>query len=77
MPRVLCSRELQFVWQLLNELCIRACMVYDYKIPVKQREPVKPTQSVVEVHQLQPCDLAAPDHSPEEVANSLHIPGAV
>ena len=44
----------------------------DYKVPVKQQEPVKPTQSVVEVHQ--PCNLAAPD--PEEVANSLHIPGA-
>ena len=41
----------------------------DYKVP---QEPVKPTQSVVEVHQ--PRDLAAPD--PEEVANSLHIPGA-
>ena len=49
-------------------------MVYDYEIPVKQREPVKPTRSVMEVHQLQPRDLAAPD--PEEVANSLHIPGA-
>jgi hypothetical protein len=45
----------------------------DYKVPVKQQEPVKPTQSVVEVHQ--PRDLAAPD--PEEVANALHIPGAV
>ena len=44
----------------------------DYKVPVKQQEPVKPTQSVVEVHQ--PRNLAAPD--PEEVANSLHIPGA-
>ena len=44
----------------------------DYKVPIKQQEPVKPTQSVVEVHQ--PRNLAAPD--PEEVANSLHIPGA-
>ena len=44
----------------------------DYRVPVKQQEPVKPTQSVVEVHQ--PRNLAAPD--PEEVANSLHIPGA-
>ena len=44
----------------------------DYKVPVKQLGPVKPTQSVVEVHQ--PCNLAAPD--PEEVANSLHIPSA-
>ena len=43
----------------------------DYKVPIKQQEPMKPTQSVVEVHQ--PRDLAAPD--PEEVANSLHIPG--
>ena len=33
---------------------------------------MKPTQSVVEVYQ--PRDLAAAD--PEEVANSLHIPGA-
>ena len=45
---------------------------YDHKVPVKQQEPVKPTQSVVE--EPQPCDLAAPD--PEEVANSLHIPDA-
>ena len=45
---------------------------YDYEVPVKQQEPMKPTQSVVEVHQ--PRNLAAPD--PEEVANSLHIPGA-
>ena len=44
----------------------------DYKAPIKQQEPVEPTQSVVEVHQ--PRNLAAPD--PEEVANSLHIPGA-
>ena len=42
---------------------------YDYKVPVKQQEPVKPTQSVVEVHQ--PHDLAAPD--PEEVASTLLI----
>ena len=44
----------------------------DYKVPIKRQEPVKPTQSVVEVHQ--PRNLAAPD--PEEVTNSLHIPGA-
>ena len=44
----------------------------DYKVPIKQQEPVKPTQSVVEVYQ--PRNLTAPD--PEEVANSLHIPGA-
>ena len=44
----------------------------DYEVPVKQQVPVKPTQSVVEVHHHH--DLAAPD--PEEVANSLHIPGA-
>jgi hypothetical protein len=45
----------------------------DYKVPVKQREPVKPTQSVVEVHQ--PRDLAAAD--PEEAANTPLIPSAV
>ena len=45
---------------------------HDYKEPVKQQEPVKPTQSVVEVYQ--PLDLAAQD--PEEVANTLCIPGA-
>jgi hypothetical protein len=45
---------------------------YDYEVPIKQQEPVKPTQSVVEVHQ--PHNLAAPDS--EEVANSLHIAGA-
>ena len=50
----------------------RPINTHDYKVPVNQREPVKPTQSVVEVHQ--PRDLAAPD--PKEVANSLHIPGA-
>ena len=44
----------------------------DYEVSVEQQEPVKPTQSVVEVHQ--PRNLAAPDT--EEVANSLHIPGA-
>ena len=44
----------------------------DYEVSVEQQEPVKPTQSVVEVHQ--PRNLAAPD--PEEVANLLHIPGA-
>ena len=45
---------------------------HDYKVAVNQREPVKPTQSVVEVYR--PRDLAAPD--PEEVANPLRIPGA-
>ena len=45
---------------------------YDYNVPVKQQEPVKPTQSVVEVHQ--PRDLAAP-RDPEEVANTQHVPG--
>ena len=50
----------------------RPVSTQDYKVPIKQQEPVKPTQSVVEVHQ--PRNLAAPD--PEEVANSLHIPGA-
>jgi hypothetical protein len=56
----------------LLDVIDRPVNTHDYKVPVKQREPVKPTQSVVEVHQ--PRDLAAPD--PEEVANSLHIPGA-
>ena len=56
----------------LLDVIDRPVNTYDYKVPVKQQEPVKPTQSVVEVHQ--PRDLAAPD--PEEVANSLHIPGA-
>ena len=50
----------------------RPVNTHGYKVPVKQQEPVKPTQSVVEVHQ--PHDLAAPD--PEEVAHLLHIPGA-
>ncbi|MCG8623539.1 MAG: hypothetical protein MJE68_16295, partial [Proteobacteria bacterium] len=56
----------------LLDVIDRPVNTHDYKVPVKQQEPVKPTQSVVEVHQ--PRDLAAPD--PEEVANSLHIPGA-
>jgi hypothetical protein len=52
----------------------RPVNTYDYTVPVRQQEPVKPTQSVVEVHQ--PRDLATPD--PEEVANSRAplIPGA-
>ena len=41
----------------------------DYKVPLKQQKPVKPTQSVVEVHQ--PRDLAAPD--PEE-SNAQNVP---
>ena len=53
----------------LLDVIDRPVNTYDYKALVKQQEPVKPTQSVVEVHQ--PRDLAAPD--PEEVANS---PGA-
>ena len=56
----------------LLDVIDRPVNTYDYEVPVKQQEPVKPTQSVVEVHQ--PRNLAAPD--PEEVANSLHIPGA-
>ena len=56
----------------LLDIIDRPVNTYDYKVSVKQQEPVKPTQSVVEVHQ--PRHLAAPD--PEEVANSLHIPGA-
>ena len=41
----------------------------DYKVPLKQQKPVKPTQSVVEVYhpQLAPSD-------PEEVINAQHIP---
>ena len=58
-------------YELLDEID-RPVNTHDYEVPVKQQEPVKPTQSVVEVHQ--PRNLAAPD--PEEVANSLHIPGA-
>ena len=56
----------------LLDVIDRPVNTYDYEVPVKQQEPAKPTQSVVEVHQ--PCNLAAPN--PEEVANSLHIPGA-
>ena len=58
-------------YELLDEID-RPVNTDDYEVSVKQQEPVKPTQSVVEVHQ--PRNLAAPD--PEEVANSLHIPGA-
>ena len=58
-------------YELLDEID-RPINTDDYEVSVKQQEPVKPTQSVVEVHQ--PRNLAAPD--PEEVANSLHIPGA-
>ena len=58
-------------YEFLDEID-RPVNTQDYKVPIKQQEPVKPTQSVVEVHQ--PRNLAAPD--PEEVANSLHIPGA-
>ena len=49
-----------------NELLDMVDRPYVYK-PLKQQEPVKPTQCVVEVHQ--PHDLAAP-----EVANTQHIP---
>ena len=57
-------------YELLDNID-RPVNTQDYEVPV---EPVKPTQSVVEVHQ--PRNLAAPD--PEEVANSLHrvLPGA-
>ena len=53
----------------LVDVIDRPVNTQDYNVPV---EPVKPTQSVVEVHQ--PRNLAAPD--PEEIANSLHIPAA-
>ena len=46
----------------LLDMIDRPVNTNDYKVPPKQEKPVKPTQSVVEVHQ--PCDLAAPD--PEE-----------
>ena len=55
-----------------NELLDVIDCPIDYKVPVKQQKPVKPTQSVVEVHQS--CDLAA--SAPEEVPNTQHIPGA-
>ena len=42
----------------------------DYSVPIKQQEPMKPIQSVVEVHQ--PRNLEAPDS--EEVANAQLIP---
>ena len=58
-------------YEFLNKID-RPVNTQDYKVPIKRQEPVKPTQSVVEVHQ--PRNLAAPD--PEEVANSLYIPGA-
>jgi hypothetical protein len=58
---------------LFNELLDVMDRPNDYKMPVKQREPAKPTQSVVEMLS-QSRDLAAPD--PEEVANTLHTPGA-
>ena len=46
----------------LLDMIDRPVNTNDYKVPLKQEKPVKPTQSVVEVHQ--PCDLVAPD--PEE-----------
>ena len=55
----------------LLDVIDRPVNTYDYKVPVKQQRPVKPTQSVVEVHQ--PVDLAA---DPSETADILHIPGA-
>ena len=56
----------------LLDVIDRPVSTQDYKVPVKQQALVKPTQSVVEMHQ--PRDHATPDL--EEVANSLHIPGA-
>ena len=50
---------------------------YDYRRPVIQQEPVKPTQSVVEVHQS--CDLAAPDPTTKAADHDIimqHISGA-
>ena len=43
----------------------------DYAVPLKQQKPMKPTQSVVELHHSH--DLAASD--PERVANTQK-PGA-
>ena len=60
-------------YDLLDEID-RPVNTLDYEVPVEQQEPVKPTQSVVEVHQ--PRNLAAPDPKEFEVANSLHIPDA-
>ena len=57
-------------YELLDEID-RPANTQDYKVP---QEPVKPTQSVVEVHQ--PRDLAAPDPEVYIVANSLHLSGA-
>ena len=54
----------------LLDVIDRPVNTYDYEVPVKQQKSVKPTQSIVEVHQ--PHDLAAPD--PKEVANTQHIP---
>ena len=56
----------------LLDIIDRPVNTYDYKVPIKQQEPVKPTQSIVEVHQ--PRDLAAPDH---EAADIQYIPEAV
>ena len=69
------TRHLMINHQFNELLDMIDCLVttYDYEVPFKQQKPVKPTQSVVEVHQ--PHDLAAPD--PEEVTNTQHISGAV
>ena len=45
-----------------------------YKVPVNQQRAMKPTQSVVEVHQ--PLDLAAPDPTKAADHNMQHISGA-
>ena len=54
----------------LLDMIDRPVNTFNYNVLVKQQDPVKPTQSIVEVHQ--PCHLAAPD--PEEVANTQYVP---
>ena len=59
----------------LLDVIDRPVNTQDYKVHVhiKKQEPVKPTQSVVEVYQPR-IDLAALD--PEEVVNTTHKPDA-
>ena len=47
---------------------------FDYAVPLKQKKPVKPTQSAVELHHSH--DLAASDPERVTVANTQHISGA-
>ena len=52
----------------LVDMIDRPVNTNDYEVPFKQQKPVKPTQSVVEVHQL--CDLATP------ATDIQHIPAS-